>query len=104
MRFLISSNSKFPPPPEAIVGLFDAMIGWVAKYKSKWDTIWASAGSPGGGGILNVSSLEELDAIMAEFPFGPFSDTQVVPLVDLTEALQRGKKAALAMMPGAGGR
>ncbi|MDP2659232.1 MAG: hypothetical protein Q8R28_00685, partial [Dehalococcoidia bacterium] len=68
MRFLIIVNSKFPPPPEAIVGLFDAMIGWVAKYKSKMDTSWATAGSPGGGGIFNVSSLEELDAIMAEYP------------------------------------
>jgi muconolactone delta-isomerase len=48
------------------------------------------------GGILNVDSLEELDTIMTEFPFGPFSEVKVQALVDLTESLQRGKQAAEA--------
>ncbi len=102
MRFLVTSTSKYPVPPEALVGLIDAMIGWLAKYKTKMDATWANVGSPEGGAIANVNSLEELDAIMLEFPFGAFSDVKVVPLVDLTESLQRSKKAFLAMMPGGG--
>lgn len=107
MKVLIISKGKFPPPPEAFVGLLDAMTAWVKKNTAsgKVKTFWATAGTPGGGGIAEVDSFEELDAIMAEFPFGPFSDTQVIPIVDLGEALQRAKQAALAMMPpGAGGR
>ena len=40
-----------------------------------------------------MDSLEELDAIMAEFPFGPFSDTEIVPIVDLVPALQRANRS-----------
>ncbi len=105
MRFVVISNSKHLAPPEAMVGLLDAMVGWVNKHTAsgKMETSWASAGTPGGGGILNVNSLEELDAIMAEYPFGPFSDTQIIATVGLVEAMQRAKQAAQAMMA-AGGR
>ena len=40
-----------------------------------------------GGGILNVESLEELDAIMAAFPLGPFSNVTVYGLADLEPTL-----------------
>ena len=105
MRFLVISKSKHLAPPEMTLGLLDAMVAWTNKYKQngKIEAVWATAGVPGGGGILNVNSLEEIDAILAEYPFGPFSDTEVIPIVDLVESLQRAKQAAQAMMPGGGG-
>ncbi len=36
---------------------------------------------------------------MAEFPFGPFSETEITPIVDLSGALERAKAAFLAMAP-----
>ena len=106
MRFLVIAKSKHLVPPDMMLGLLDAMIAWNNKYKQngKMEAIWGTAGMPGGGGILNVNSLEELDAIMVEFPLGPFSETEVIPIVDLVESLQRAKQAAQAMMPGGGGR
>ena len=102
MRFLVTAKSKHQIPPEVMSGLFDAMVGWSNKFSAngKFDQIWACAGLPAGGAIINVDSLEELDAIMAEFPFGPFSDTEIVPIVDLVPALQRAKQVMEATMAG----
>ncbi len=44
-----------------------------------------------------MESLDELDAVMAGFPFGPFSDIDIVPIVDLESSLQRTKDALQAM-------
>ena len=66
------------------------------KVRSRLVICW----NGGRQGILNVDSLEELDAIMDGFPFGPFSDVEVLPLANLDEALQRTKQAMLAMAGG----
>ena len=102
MRFLVTAKSKHQIPPEAMGGLTDAMIAWINKYTAngKMEQVWGLAGLPGGGSILNVDSLEELDTIMGEFPFGPFSDTEISAIVDLVPALQRGREAFEAMMAG----
>lgn len=46
-----------------------------------------------GVGILSVDSLEELDAIMAEFPLEPFGEVEIFPLADLTESFQCAKQS-----------
>lgn len=83
--------------------LMDAMGLWQDKYAGKIEQSWAFAGVQGGGGIANVESLEELDAMMAEFPFLAFSDVQIYGLVDLDGALQRARQAFQAMAEGMGG-
>ena len=49
-----------------------------------------------------MDSLEELDAVMAEFPFGATSDIEIIPLVDLDASLQRMKQFLEAMVAGGG--
>lgn len=102
MKFLVGSRPSFPVPPEIAPALFDAMAAWVEKYSRSGniEASWAYAGSGGGGGILNVASNDELDAIMAEFPFGPFSEVKVIALADLLQSLERGKAVVLAMAGG----
>ena len=102
MRLLVvSKGGKHLPPPELVLVLVDAMGAWQSKYADKMEQIWAFAGTQGGGGILNVESLEELDAIMGEFPFGPFSEVEILPLTDLGASLQRTKERIAAMAGGA---
>jgi muconolactone delta-isomerase len=85
--------------------LFEGLSGWANEQsaKGKMEQIWSFAGLQGGGGILNVESLEELDAIMITFPLGPFSKTEIYPLVDLEPSLERVREAIKAMMPPSGG-
>lgn len=100
MRFLVISKNKHLPPMEMMPGLIDGMIAWSngLKASGKAETIWATAGVPGGGAILNVDSAEELDGLMAQYPFGPFSETTIVPIVELSPSLQNMKQAITAMM------
>ncbi len=101
MKFLVVTKAKMPFPPEMAQGLIDAMAGWAQKYTAsgKMEQIWKFTGLQGGGGILNVNSLEEVDAIMAEFPFAPFSDIEIYGLTDLQAGLQLMKQAIQAMAP-----
>ncbi len=101
MRFLVISKSNQPLPPEMAMGLVDAMAEWARKHTAsgKFEQVWGVAGVKAGGAILKVNSLEEVDAIMAEFPFGPFSDVEVYGLVDLETSFKNTKKAMQAMAP-----
>lgn len=101
MRFLVVSNQKYPMPPEMVNAVFAGMKAFEKQYigNKKMEQIWSFAGSRGGGGIVNVNSLEELDAIVAEYPFGPFSDTTIYPLTDLDRSLDNALNAFKKMMP-----
>jgi muconolactone delta-isomerase len=101
MRFLVVTQSRTPFPPEMAMGLVQAVEAWSRKYTAsgKFEQIWGFAGVQGGGGIANVNSLEELDAIMTEFPFAPFSTTEVYGLVDLHGSLKLIKQSIQAMTP-----
>jgi muconolactone delta-isomerase len=101
MRFLVSSSPKHMIPPEMVPNLLDALLGWVGQHTAsgKLEFVWNYAGRDGGGGILNVDSLEELDAIMVGFPLGPFSEVEIHALSDLEDSVQ-GAKAAFQAMAG----
>ena len=98
MRFLVFSNPKHITPPEMIPSLVDAMSAWVDQHTAsgKLESAWSVAGRVGGGGILNVDSADELDAIMVGYPFGPLSEIEVYAHADLEGSLQRAKAAAQA--------
>ena len=96
MRFLVIGRGKYPIPPEAAPGILDATVAWNKKLidSGKGEASWGVDELPVGVGILNVDSLEELDAIMTESPLGPFGEVGILSLVDLAESLQRIKQAA----------
>jgi hypothetical protein len=100
MKFLVVSKSKHLVPPEVMTGVIDAMQLWLQKYKEKIEQSWGFADTQGGGGILNVESLEELDLILTEFPIGPFSEVHVHGLVDLEPSLERLKLALQTISTG----
>jgi muconolactone delta-isomerase len=102
MKFLVVALPKHPVPPEMGMQLIDATVAWVNQYagSGKVQETWSFAGTGGGGGILDVDSADELDAIMSGFPFGPFSDIQIYALADLHESLQRNKQNIQAMAGG----
>jgi muconolactone delta-isomerase len=102
MRFLVVTEASAPFPPEMALGMVEGMKQWskVHRDSGKIEQIWSFAGIGGGGGILNVDSHEELDAIMAGFPFGPFSHIDIYPLADLDAGLTAFAQAIGQMMNG----
>ncbi|MCC6382404.1 MAG: hypothetical protein IT304_07830 [Dehalococcoidia bacterium] len=106
MKFLVVTRATAPLPPEMAQTLVGAMKQWASAHRSsgKMEQIWSFAGMGGGGGVLNVSSHEELDAIMSGFPFGPFSQIDVYPLADLDAGLENFSKSIAQMMAATGKR
>ena len=102
MQFLVITKQGSPTPPEMVVPMLAEMSAWVAQHRAsgKMTAVWAFAGTTGGGGVLEVDSHEELDAIMARFPFAPFSSVEVIPLADLDISLANGKAFVQEMMAG----
>lgn len=104
MKFLIVTKSREAPPMEMALPMLQMMQGWVAEHRGSGKLLdtWSFAGTVGGGGILEVDSHEELDAIMTGFPFGQTSDVTVYALADLDAALAGAMANIQAMMEGAG--
>ena len=100
MKFLVITKPKHLVPPEITARLIDAIGPWRSKYAGKIEQAWGFAGIGAGGGILSVDTLEDLDAVMAEFPMAGVADIEIIPLVDLDGSLQRAKNAMEAMAPG----
>ena len=89
MKFLVIILQKQSPPREMMPALTVAMSQWVveAKKTGKMEVLYSIAGQPGGLGIGNVDSLEELDDIVQGYPMTPFSEVQVFPLSDIDHAM-----------------
>jgi muconolactone delta-isomerase len=105
MRFLIVTRATSPFPPAIAPMLVAGMKQWTAAHREsgKMEQMWSFAGMAGGGGILNVDSHEELDAVMAGFPFGPLSHIELYPLADLDAGLDNFAKSMQQMGGGAAG-
>jgi len=100
MRFLVSTSSRQAPPPEMAPMMMMAMRAWLAEHRASgaMEEVWGFAGVPGGGGIFNVESLDELDAAMATFPFAQYSNIEVHGLVDIDAALDRAEAHMIRVM------
>ncbi len=106
MQFLVITRQRTPPPPDMLLPMLGAMEAWVAQNRAsgKAKAMWGFAGTIGGGGVLEVESHEELDAIMSRFPFGPFSTVEVIALSSLDASLANAKAFAQEMMAGMASR
>jgi len=90
MKFLVIVTQRQAPPPEIMPVLVDATAQWTASAKKggKFDVIYSIAGQPGGLGIVNVNSLEELNELVSGHPMTPFANVQTLPLSDIDHGLK----------------
>ncbi|NND74493.1 MAG: hypothetical protein HKN44_05755 [Ilumatobacter sp.] len=104
MRFLIVTNSREAMPAEMALPAMHGMQAWLAEHRAsgKLEHVWSFAGKTGGGGIANVETHEELDAMMAGFPFGQTSDIDVYALADIDTSLDASIHAISMMMEAVG--
>lgn len=89
MRVLVLTNSKFPPPPEHVKTMINGFAQWREQYRNKMEAFFFYAGRNAGGGILNVSDEAELNQIINDWPLTPYSDIDVIPIVDGDVALKQ---------------
>jgi muconolactone delta-isomerase len=75
-------------------------VAWAKRYQKegKIEAVWSKASAQGGGGIANVDSLEELDAIMVEWPLAGLFKAHIVPITDLKASAERSKRVLQARL------
>ena len=88
-------------PPEMGLGLVQAMKSFSERYRAKTELDWAFAGLSGDGAIVNVDSHEELDQMLSEFPFGPFSEMKVMAITELSTSMDNLARTLEMAMQGA---
>jgi muconolactone delta-isomerase len=82
----------------------EAMACWQERHKDEFVPVWDNADTQGCNGIVDVNNLEELDVLMAEFPFRQFSGIEITLLVDLEEPVKRAHETLKAQTGGRHGR
>jgi hypothetical protein len=100
MRFLVVATPKTTPPPEMIPSMIDRSEEWQQRYTDKFETFGLF---PGGGGfaVADVSDEAELHRMIIEMPFSPFSDHQIMAIVDPATGWRQSREAFAAMMASA---
>ena len=98
MRCMVTSNpGPINPPIDMMPRLVEAFAQWREKYRPKMETFDFFAGRQGGCGIVNVRDEAELSQMMMEFPFGPFSEVRIEPVVDGDIGLKQLKESVTQM-------
>lgn len=94
MRVLLLAKSKFFLPPDYLPMAAQGFTEWREKYRHKMDEFFFFAGRQAGGCIFNVSDEAELNEIVNEWPLAPFTETDIIPLVDGDVALKQFNELA----------
>ncbi len=96
MRVAIIYRPRDPAPPEALPMLMEALGEWVERYSKRVSTLEFFAI---GGGLLlgDIDDSTELHRIVAENPFTPFMDVEIMPVVDPHTAMATFGEVAAAL-------
>ncbi len=101
MRAVVIVRPQSTAPPDLLPTLFDGFADWRERHKDSMESFEFFAGGGGGFGVLNVPDEATLNQIMLEYPFLPYSEVEVRPVVDGDTALRQWRQTLQQMMGGA---
>ncbi len=93
MRVVVIVRPKYPPPLDQLPTIFNGFASWRARYRGHMEVFENFAGAQGGLAILNVADEATLNQIMIEFPFTPYTEIEVRPLLDGDVAIEQLQQA-----------
>jgi hypothetical protein len=106
MKFVIITRNRGNAAigPSTMPALIEATKAFITRGRnaSKWDVIYSHP--HGGAAIANHDTVEDLNAWLADYPFGALQDIEVLPLADVDQSLDKLLQAArqTAAMMGTG--
>ena len=106
MRVFVLVEPKFFIPPGMFPTLLDGFAAWREAQRESMEAFEFFAGGGGGFGILDVPEEATLNRIMVRYPFTPFSEITIRPILDGDTALGQWREIMSEMMgagPGEGG-
>jgi hypothetical protein len=96
MRAALIWRPRNAAPPEAFPALMGALGQWVERHSSRFSTLEFFV-IGGGLGITDVDDSAELLRIVAENPFTPYMDVDIMPVVDPGTGMQAYGELASAL-------
>jgi muconolactone delta-isomerase len=94
MRFLVTTASKFPAPPEQVPGILAAERQWRDRYAEQLQEYGSFIGPAGGYGIVEVDDAGKLSEMVASHPLSPYCETEVRLITDF-DTVARNVAAAI---------
>src|SRR4026207_724621 len=87
MRFaIIYRPGTSAPPPEQIPNMAQATGEWMQRHGSELESVeFFVAG--GGFGVIATDGMEQVQRLIAENPFTPYSEIEIRPLIDPAAAI-----------------
>jgi muconolactone delta-isomerase len=94
LRFLVLCALESPLTEGMANSVIEATEQWVEEnvLSGRIEQLWGFAGQPAGGGIVRVESFDELEAMMARFPPGPFCHTKIFALHDVRQLATQARR------------
>jgi hypothetical protein len=98
MRAFVLVEPKFFTPPEVFPTLLEGFAAWRDANREHIEAFEFFAGGGGGFGIFNGPDEATLNRIMFQYPFFPYSQITVRPILDGDAALGQGREIMSEMM------
>jgi hypothetical protein len=101
MRVFVLVEPRFFAPPEIFPTLIEGFTAWRDTHRESMEVFEFFAGGAGGFGVFNVPDEATLNRIMIRYPFAPYTEITVRPILDGDTALGQWRELMSEMM-GAG--
>ena len=100
MRVFVLVEPKFFIPPEMFPTLLEGFAAWRDAHRESMEVFEFFAGGGGGFGVLNVPDEATLNRMMVQYPFTPFSEVTVRPILDGDTALEQWREVMRGSLGG----
>ena len=97
MRVFVLVEPKFFVPPEIFPTLLDGFAAWRDAHREHMESFEFFAGGGGGFGVFNGPDEATLNAMMFEYPFTPYSEITIRPILDGDVALGQARESMSEM-------
>ena len=98
MRAFVMVEPKFFTPPEVFPTLLEHFAAWRDANREHMESFEFFAGGGGGFGIFNGPDEATLNRIMFQYPFFPYSQITVRPILEGDAALGQWREIMSEMM------
>ena len=97
MRVFVLVEPKFFVPPEIFPTLLDGFAAWRDAHREHMESFEFFAGGGGGFGVFNGPDEATLNGMMFEYPFTPYSEITIRPILDGDVALGQARESMSEM-------
>ncbi len=82
MRFVVNTRLISAVPPEQLPSIMERFADWREQHRDRTESFEFYAGGGGGFKVIDVPNEVELNQMMSEYPFIPYLEVGIRPIID----------------------